>query len=205
MAILVNRLTTLDEPAQVVSPIDQQDIDCFLSEWKPVLDAKIAELKQAGLYTRQGVADHNVEDAHWEWPAKLHKRAGILQWASYAVRCGGRTQGLMFLDMLPKCRHASQANKHMVYVDLVSTAPWNRPVLAQQPLYRGVGFVLITEAILHSQAEGFDGRIGLHSLPRAEKFYRDQLGMEPLGPDSQHHDLHYFEMTSANADAFLRP
>lgn len=205
MVVLVNRVTTLAEPAEVVSPIDQQDVDCFLSEWKPVFDDKIAELEKAGLHTHQGRADHNIEDSHWDWSVLLLDRAKQLRWVSYAVRCGGQTQGLMFLDLLPVCRHASQADKQMVYVDRLSTAPWNRKELVKPSLYRGVGSVLITEAILHSRDEGFGGRIGLHSLPRATPFYRDEVGMLALGPDPKNQDMHYFEMTSANADAYLRP
>lgn len=203
MAILINQLTSKDESAEIVSPIMQQDIDCFKSEWKPRLDEKIELLKQQGLYTRQGIADHNVEDAHWEWPEKLNARIGMLEWNSYAVRCAGMTQGLMFVNMLHKCRHPSQLNSHMVYVDLVSTAPWNRPGMIASPHYRGVGLILLTEAILLSMDEDFHGRIGLHALPRAAEFYRTKMGMEPLGCDAQYSNLEYFEMTEQGAARFL--
>jgi hypothetical protein len=105
----------------------------------------------------------------------------------------------MFTNMLRRCRIASQLNEHMVYVDLLSTAPWNRPNLAPKPKYRGVGGVLITEAILQRQEEGFAGGIDLHALPRSEGFYRTQWRMESLGPDPLYSDLHYFEMTSERA------
>ena len=203
MTFLQNRLTGQEEPVQLITPIQKMDADCYVADWRPILEAKIDELKRTGLYTREGVAQHNVEDAHWLWHEKVHKRTGQLQWESYAVRCDGRTQGLMYLDMLRRCRLPSQHNLHMIYIDLLATAPWNRPGLAPHPKYRGVGGVLMTEAILHSVAEDFGGRIGLHSLPQAEEYYRMQWRMESLGPDANYHGLTYFEMTTERATEFL--
>lgn len=40
------------------------------------------------------------------------------------------------------------------------------------PRLRGVGTALVTAAVALSEDEGFKGRIGLHSLPQAEDFYR---------------------------------
>lgn len=203
MVILQNRVSAQDEKAEIVSPISQADINCYQSNWRPVLDSKIDELKRTGQFTPEGCRKYNIEDHHWEWPEKTINRARQLQWNSFAVRCDGKTQGLMFVDMLKRCRHASQVNEHLVYIDLVSTAPWNRARLVPQPLYRGVGLVLITEAILHSLNEGFDGRIALHALPGSEDWYRNELGMESLGPDPAYQQLHYFEMTKDHATEFL--
>jgi len=111
----------------------------------------------------------------------------------------------MFTDTVRHCRHPSQLNEHMVYIDLLATAPWNRPRFTLTPLYRGIGLVLLTEAILQSREEGFGGRLGLHSLPGADDFYRDQIKMLDLGPDPKYDGLRYFEMTSDLADAFLNP
>lgn len=205
MTFLQNRLTGLVEPAQVITPIQQPDVDCFIADWRPILDAKIDELKRTGLYTLAGVSQHNVEDAHWTWPEKVKQRTGQLQWESFALRCDGRTQGLLYIDMLRRCRLPSQQNLHMVYIDLLATAPWNRRGLTPHPQYRGVGEVLMTEAIFHSNDEGFGGRVGLHSLPTAEQFYRTQWGMESLGPDPDYYGLTYFELTTERATEFMSP
>ena len=205
MTFLQNRLTGLVEPAQVITPIQQPDVDCFIADWRPILDARIDELKRTGLYTLAGVSQHNVEDAHWTWPEKVKQRTGQLQWESFALRCDGRTQGVLYIDMLRRCRLPSQQNLHMVYIDLLATAPWNRRGLTPHPQYRGVGEVLMTEAIFHSNDEGFGGRIGLHSLPTAEKFYRTQWGMESLGPDPDYYGLTYFELTTERATEFMSP
>ena len=54
-----------------------------------------------------------------------------------------------------------------------------------------------------SRQSGFAGRVGLHSLPQAEPFYRDVCGMTDLGEDPNEYDLRYFEMTEAQAARFL--
>ncbi len=165
--------------------------------------AKVDELKGSHQYNRQTVGDWNLEDVHWQWSRKCQDRIGKLEWASYAVRCGGMTQGLMFVNLVRRCRLASQLNQHLVYIDLVSTAPWNRPRLEPKPIYGGVGTLLITEAILHSQDEGFDGRVGLHSLPGAEKLYQNKFGLDCLGPDPAYDGLPYFELTAQRAAELL--
>ena len=202
MPQLLNRVTGEYELAEVISPIAPQDLSDFQSHWLPPIMGRIEELKRAGTFTREALGEHNLEDFHWEWPRKCQERTS-LEWNSFAVRCGGRTQGLMFVNMLRRCKAETHANQHMVYIDLVSTAPWNRPRLSGAPLYRGVGLVLVTEAVVLSKEEGFGGRIGLHGLPGAVRFYESECGMQNLGPDSAYGDLPYFEMTSAQAETFL--
>jgi len=169
MSHLLNRQTGQLEPAEIFAPMEQFDIDCFRDHWKPILDDKIEELKQAGRLTRDEVMAANAEDARWRWSEKFQERARELQWASYSVRARGQTQGLMYINLLRRCQLQSQQNMHMVYVDLLTTAPWNRPRLVPDPLYSQVGVVLITEAILQSREEGFEGRIGLHSTDKNSK------------------------------------
>lgn len=62
--------------------------------------------------------------------------------------------------------------------------------------------MLLTAAIALSYEEGFKGRIGLHSLPQADAFYR-RIGMTDLGPDPACQNLRYFEMTVEQARAFF--
>ncbi|WP_186074193.1 hypothetical protein [Burkholderia gladioli] len=204
MILLRNRITGAEVVGEIASPIDASDVECYVTQWKPISDRKIEELKAAGNYTREGVAEHNVEDAHWEWSEKVRDRAGQLQWNSYALRCEGRTQGLMFVNMVHRCRLESQKNMHMVYIDLLATAPWNRRRLSPAPLYRGVGDTLMLEAILLSSEQEFGGRIGLHALPNAVDFYQNQWGMVCMGTDPNYHELPYFELTTEQAAEILR-
>lgn len=202
MLELWNRHTQQMEPADLIGRIELEDVTSFEQRWLPPMQSKIEELRLAGKLTAQEVTHWNVADGHWQWPAKVRDRVGQLQWASYALRCGGDTQGLMFVNLLRRCRLPVQLNQHMIYVDLVSTAPWNRPRLTPNPLYGGVGVTMVTEAVIRSLDEGFDGRIGLHSLPGAESLYQ-KLKMDCLGPDPAYDGLLYFEMTPQQAAALL--
>lgn len=66
----------------------------------------------------------------------------------------------------------------------------------------GFGVVLFWRAILQSLDEGFKGRVGLHSLPKAENFYR-KCGMVEVGYDAAKQGLMYFELTQEGAEKFL--
>lgn len=95
----------------------------------------------------------------------------------------------------------SQAGQHLVYVDYLETAPWNQQKIVSVPEFGGIGTVFLRAAVEISRDEGFHGRIGLHSLPQSEDFYR-RLEMSELGGDPAKQNLKYFEMTSRQADAF---
>ena len=71
------------------------------------------------------------------------------------------------------------------------------------PRFGGIGIRLIQAAVRLSRDEEMGGRIGLHSLPQAEVFYRDTCGMTSLGRDPDCDDLLYFEMTCEQVDQFL--
>ena len=110
----------------------------------------------------------------------------------------------MLLDTVRgRCQIDEQKGKNLVYIDYVENAPWNRPELGTPPRFKGIGSILVGAAIRLSHAEEFKGRLGLHSLPQADDFYARTCGMTDLGPDSDKQNLRYFEMTSAQADAFI--
>ncbi|KFN48523.1 hypothetical protein N790_01510 [Arenimonas malthae CC-JY-1] len=201
MIQLFNRQTGQFEDAEL-SPIEAQDIADYQKLWMPVIDARVQQLRASGQLTLQALGDANIEDAGWEW-AKKHQARTELRWRSFALRCDGRTQGLMFVDLLRRCRLPESADDHLVYVDILATAPWNRERLVPQPLYRGVGTVMMAEAINLSFEEGFDGRVGLHALPKANAFYSQRCLMENMGPDEKYDDLNYYELSAARADEFL--
>ena len=58
-------------------------------------------------------------------------------------------------------------------------------------------------AVRQSVDEGFQGRLGLHSLPQAERFYQDQFGMTPVKRDSDKHNLLYLELSAEQAARLL--
>jgi hypothetical protein len=77
-------------------------------------------------------------------------------------------------------------------------------LVVAEPRFSGVGTVLMAAAIQFSIDEEFSGRVGLHSLPQADDWYR-KCGMTDLGPDAgEKQNLRYFEMTPEQAKEFLK-
>ena len=101
-----------------------------------------------------------------------------------------------------EARLAPDAGKPLVYVDYVESAPWNVIPLVEEPLYSGIGVVLMRTAVQLSYDEGFHGRVGLHALDQAEKFYQQKCGMQGCGFDPDYHNLPYYEMTRDIAARF---
>lgn len=177
--------------------IEQAQLDDWQTHWQPALFAVIQSLARRGVPVNQW-----PQSWHWDWAKKTTRVQGLLAFRGFSVVAAGVTQGLAQVDLTKSGREASQARKPLVYLDYVEVAPWNRPELGSRPRLRGVGSALITAAVALSEDEGFKGRIGLHSLPQADSFYR-KIGMTDLGPDPAYQDLRYFEMTAERARAFL--
>jgi hypothetical protein len=146
----------------------------------------------------------NPQDLHWKWDEKTEWSRSRLAFQRFSLVCEGALQGLMLVSLTKFARMQIQFGKHLAYVEFISTAPWNRPQLVAEPIFRGVGHTLVRTAIEVSKAESFHGRIGLHSLPQANRFYRDVCGMTEVGPDPKYDGLVYFEMTESQAAAFCR-
>ena len=143
---------------------------------------------------------------HWDWRQKTADYSGQLSYQSFAIECEGKTQGLMIVNTIKRCRLPHQSNKHLVYVEYLQSAPWNRSGVSAPRNFRGIGTVMIAAAVQLSLDEGNHGRIGLHSLPQADSFYRDECNMTDLGPDNTYanYPLSYFEMTEQQAADFLQ-
>lgn len=99
-------------------------------------------------------------------------------------------------------RSRLEPGKNLVYLDYLATAPWNRPSIQNPPAYRGVGTAFFTLAVERSISLEYKGRVGLHALPRAEKFYK-QLGMVDFGIDANKQNLKYFELSADRAIEIL--
>ena len=178
-------------PAELYDSILSRHLDQYEQSWKPVIES-------------QG-EDHR----HWDWQTKMEGASKHLSYQPFAIECSGMTQGLMIVNTIKRCRLPSQANKHLVYVEYLEAAPWNRGVVQKDVFFKGVGSVMMAAAIQLSIEEGNQGRIGLHSLPLADTFYRDHCGMTDLGPDASYHPnpkchLRYFEMTEAQSAKYLK-
>jgi len=73
--------------------------------------------------------------------------------------------------------------------------------LCDVPRYRGIGTRLFAGATNYSVELGFDGRIGLVSLPQAEDFYLKR-GFEIVREDAKE-KMYYYEWTARVAHNFL--
>jgi hypothetical protein len=186
--------------AELWDSITEQQLTDYEGEWLSELFKALQRLKRLGVQRA-----HWPQSRHWDWRRKTQALQGMLGNPSFSVVCKGVTQGMMFADLVSKrCRLPEQKGRHLVYVDFVENAPWNRPELRNPPLYRGVGTILIRAAIELSKSEEFKGRIGLHSLPQANAFYANTIGMTDLGQDRDYQGLRYFEMTAEHAEAFIK-
>lgn len=171
--------------ADLYDSILPKHLDDHEQQWKPL------------------IASQAPQHGHWDWRKKMAHFSPQLSYQSFAIECSGETQGLMIVNTMKRGRIQSQANKHLVYVEYLEAAPWNR---GSTPILKGIGTVLMAAAIQLSIDEGNQGRIGLHSLPQADSFYKDRCGMTDLGPDVSYHPtfpLRYFEMTEAQAARYL--
>lgn len=195
---LFDRQSKTYVPATIVSPLGSVQAADFKSHWKPEFQQ---HLKTA--YSPEELEAAQLQDSHWKWPEKIAAGAGNIAYASFAVMADGKTQGMMFVNLVKHCRLEEQKGKPLAYVHLVSSAPWNRPALTAKPRFKGVGSALIGAAVSLSIDEGFKGRTGLHALPQSTSWYRDKCKMTDLGPDTRVVGMHYFEMTEAQAQAFL--
>lgn len=188
--------TGAEAAALVYRELDQKNLDDFETLWRPPLTAARNRVK-----TADEAAAISIQDWHWEWATKAIEAQRMLGRDTFAVECNGETQGLMLTDV-SFGRIPSQKARELVYVELLATAPWNRPKLVSDPRYKGVGRVLIGTAISLSVDLGFNGRIGLHSLPQSESWYHAVGGFTDLGIDLAN-KLRYFEMTESDAAAFV--
>jgi hypothetical protein len=183
--------------AELRDAIEQAQLDDWQTKWQPALLAVLQELASKGVPMSQW-----PQSWHWDWTKKTARVQGLLAFRGFSVVAVGETQGLAQVDLTRGCRESSQSGKPLVYLDYLEVAPWNRPEFGAAPRFRGVGTALIIAAIALSEDEGFKGRLGLHSLPQADDFYR-KIGMTDLGQDTAYQNLRYFEMTSEQARAFF--
>jgi len=183
------------EPVQAIlfHKIVEKHLRDYEGRWRPWLEQAVAA--QPSL-PRQ-------ESAHWDRRKKMEAVGRLLGYPSCAIECNRETQGLMIASTMGSSRLESQKGKPLVYIEFLETAPWNRVTLTGQPRYKRVGPALVDVAIQLSMNEGFHGRVGLHSLPQSDDWYRGICGMTDLGKDPKKQNLRYFEMTIEQARAFL--
>jgi hypothetical protein len=163
----------------LLSEITQRHIDDYQNSWQEMLQR------------------YQQEDKFWSWEFKRRVFLSQENYEGYAIEVAGRTEGLMMIETR---NHRSQLTlgQPLVYVMSIAAAPWNRREIRRPPELSGVGSELLLSARLRSVELGYRGRVGLHSLPRAERFYENK-NMMLIEPDledymsSDEPELAYFE------------
>ena len=185
--------------ALIVEGMSDSHVQQFEEKWKP----ELLKMSEDGNRLRaSGVHATVVEDAHWSWSGKLQRYPSAKGYAIFVVEAGGAMQGIM---MVAKGRQArDQQTEGLIYVEYLHVAPWNRPWIGRDPQFRAVGTSLFRFAVQFSEANGHGGRVGLHALPGAVKWYGEKLKMGRFGADSAYYGLEYFEYDTEQAYRFLR-
>ncbi|MEY2427300.1 MAG: hypothetical protein QOJ40_185 [Verrucomicrobiota bacterium] len=177
--------------ASLCDEITDGHLEMWAGTWQPAMEA----------FGEGMPAEEVPEDSEWNWIANARIWRRFAKYQSFAIICDGGLQGLMVTNNILRARLSIPVGKPIVYVELLATAPWNRAEIQTPPRYRGTGWALMLAAVELSREMEFRGRIGLHSLPGAEPFYRFKCRMTDLGMD-QEKGLAYFEMNEEQAEAF---
>lgn len=186
--------------ATLIDGVSRTEVGQAESVWRPFLDEQMKRLQAAGVPKNRW-----PEHRHWDWRQKQEATELYLAYRMFGIECASEMQGLMLaLTAGKQARIASQRGKPLVYVHFLAVAPWNLGSIVDEPRYALVGSVLLAAAIYLSREEEFQGRIGLHSLPQSDNWYRAACGMTDLDPDPSVQDLRYFEMTPDQASQFLK-
>lgn len=126
----------------------------------------------------------------------------------YVLEYNSIAQGVIVLQ-INKWLSRLEPGKGLVYVNLLTVAPWNRASIQETRNYKGVGTVLLTFAILRSFNLGFEGRIALHSVKEAENFYQKMhfvhrgYDLFNLNNNGNLSELKYLEMPEEEAELIM--
>lgn len=187
--------------AELWDTIDEKNLADWETEWVPELSRLLQQLEQDGIEQQFW-----PQNRHWNWHNKIKVIRSSLSNQCFSIVCDGQTQGLMITDTVKRAQISTQLNQHLVYIQYLESAPWNRKNLRNSIIeaYSGVGSILVRAAVDYSLQSEFKGRVGLHSLPQANKFYANTCRMTDLGADENYLGLHYFEFTPVQAQAFIK-
>jgi GNAT superfamily N-acetyltransferase len=177
--------------SELILGVTIDEVDEAAALWSPVL--RQWEQTSGG----------RVEHGHWDWSRKARAISLSRDYYIAGVRTQGEMQALMLWDEdFHYGTHPLQLGSPLVYVHFLATAPWNDREIVAVPRYKGTGTQLLRTAVERSDDLGYKRRLGLHSLPQAEGFYRDRCLMADLGIDATK-KLRYFEFTSELAQNFI--
>lgn len=186
-------------PAILHRGLRPEDLSLIEREWGPARNQVFQDLLSI-----QVPRSEWPESLHWNWETKA-PQLRLLDSKGIGVQCEGKWQGAALTSTEPHVARLEEGRKPLVYVDYIEIAPrnWKVRALGQQGRFRGVGSLILKEIVAQSFEQGFQGRVGLHSLPQSELFYRQVCGMTALSRERHHQDLLYLELSRDGARAFL--
>ncbi len=185
--------------AHLHTELRSRDLELIERSWAPERAAIVARLRRASVDPARW-----PQSLHWDWSRKA-PQLNLLAVSACAIECGDQWQAAMMTKTAPYlARSETDRGKPLVYVDFLEVAPWNWRLaeIDQQPRFKLAGSVLLRHAVQQSLREGFHGRVGLHSLPQAEGYYRD-CGMQAMAAANDPQGLRWFEFTRQAAEFFL--
>lgn len=150
---LVRGLDGARVPGVLVS-LETRHLEDFEQQWRSVL------------------REFQAEDKYWDWVYK-QRRSSRGNSEAYAIEAEAQTQGMMLLET-QQHRSWLDRSQRIVYIESMATAPWNRLNIQNPPRLRGVGTAFLRFSRQRSLELGYGGRVGLHALPMAERFYEGQ-------------------------------
>ncbi|MBH5373521.1 hypothetical protein [Bradyrhizobium glycinis] len=118
---LIVRATDAPVDAELRHPIEPSNIAHWETRWRPVVEATVARLKAANVPRQDW-----PQDIHWDWKKKATAMRGLLSFKTFCIECEGTTQGICALNVSRRALLKAQAGQHLVYVEYLETAPWNR-------------------------------------------------------------------------------
>lgn len=185
-------------PALLLTDIDELQLIDVEIEWSPERLRGLRRLRERG-------ETKLPEHVHWNWAIKAVRNSRLLAYRSLGIEAEGKMQGLMMVCLSGyAARVDPDKGKPIVYVDFLETAPWNAREFTSSPRFKGVGLRLMQAAVRLSKDESFSGRVGLHALSQASRFYTGAYSMQSLGIDQNYQNLEYFELTANAADELLK-
>ncbi len=140
------------QTAELWHAITEQCLADWEGEWLPELFRAMQRLRRAGVDRA-----HWPQSRHWDWRRKVEVLQGMLANPGFSIVCDGLTQGMMIVDTVKhRGRLDDQQGQHLVYVEFVENAPWNRAELFDPPRYRGVGSLADDRAVVGIERDRLD-------------------------------------------------
>ncbi len=176
--------------AELLSDLDASDLLLVEREWEPFRHRIHRQLLAAGVPKKKW-----PESLHWNWSLKS-SQLKQLAIKGFGIVAGGSWQAVCLTDCVTyTARIGEHLGKPLLYLDYIEVAPWNWIIseIGHTGEFGACGIVLFDRVEQLSREEGFKGRVGLHALPQAERFYTEKCGMTAVGRDASKQGLMYFE------------